>query len=588
MAFLHLFQVSVCFRLILECETKSVHVSRKDVQDFSKHLVSIAQSVSKPTTFNEKQSHSKNNGIEGKDASAESNSNSLPTIQHELSSISSCGTNLKQQSSNLKQSETTESPDDSAIFAGLNFALSPRLWHRRIELGNIVTSCGGIFKCTIDQECTHFIHYGNRMIENFKEFKQAKSQKCQIISPWWLIRSREAGRKLPEIDFPHVYVPGKTLNLQSIPAVKPIQSIQLSCLAEVQHNDDSVFDEIDSLIEKNSKRLKCYAPSTDVEGEDKQNCVFGKTDASVSIGNSCNFIPPANDNTNADQVNSSDYSTCGTVKFTDPEYEKAKSNLFKKCNINPAVTSHSTVDTSDVNTLANCEKVVIAPKTENPQCSSVFLLSALTEPQRASFAKYITKHGGNVLKTSSWDTTCTHLVCGTLARNEKVLSACAAGRWILKPSYVVACKDAGKFVSEQEYEWAHTDQSDLAMASRYWRNERELAQTKNTPFGPFESWNCLLFVNPVRELPFRHVVEAGGGVVTELPSKLTSHLISNILSRLKYVFLENESFLAKVPKNLLVELEKQNVKVLKIDFISDFLIKKGIINENEYFIGLKH
>ncbi len=70
----------------------------------------------------------------------------------------------------------------------------------------------------------------------------------------------------------------------------------------------------------------------------------------------------SNDNTNTDQVNSSDYSTCGTVKFTDLEIRKGKIQFVQKCNINPAVTSHQTVDASDVNTLSNCEKVVIAPK----------------------------------------------------------------------------------------------------------------------------------------------------------------------------------------------------------------------------------
>ena len=37
--------------------------------------------------------------------------------------------------------------------------------------------------------------------------------------------------------------------------------------------------------------------------------------------------------------------------------------------------------------------------------------------------------------------------------SEKFLAACAGGKWILKPSFIAASVEAGRFVSEGGHEW---------------------------------------------------------------------------------------------------------------------------------------
>lgn len=55
--------------------------------------------------------------------------------------------------------------------------------------------------------------------------------------------------------------------------------------------------------------------------------------------------------------------------------------------------------------------------------------------------------GGEVSCESAYDPSSTHLLCMKPARNEKVLSSIAAGKWVLHSSYVEACNKENKFLN---------------------------------------------------------------------------------------------------------------------------------------------
>ena len=42
-----------------------------------------------------------------------------------------------------------------------------------------------------------------------------------------------------------------------------------------------------------------------------------------------------------------------------------------------------------------------------------------------------------------------------LGRSEKMLGSIASGRWVMHPSYIVACKAAGRMVAEDDFEWGN-------------------------------------------------------------------------------------------------------------------------------------
>ncbi|KAL3691050.1 hypothetical protein R1sor_004701 [Riccia sorocarpa] len=78
-----------------------------------------------------------------------------------------------------------------------------------------------------------------------------------------------------------------------------------------------------------------------------------------------------------------------------------------------------------------------------------------TTAQRNNLHYLIKLLGAKVCKSRyEWKDDITHVVLpAPLRRTEKFLAAAAAGRWILKPEYLQASRDAGRFLEEEEYEW---------------------------------------------------------------------------------------------------------------------------------------
>ncbi|KAI8926198.1 hypothetical protein BC831DRAFT_457355 [Entophlyctis helioformis] len=151
---------------------------------------------------------------------------------------------------------------------------------------------------------------------------------------------------------------------------------------------------------------------------------------------------------------------------------------------------------------------------KQPQKQRAFLFSAVPPQLRATLVKTITQLGGGiVLDTDGWSPECTHLIAGSPGRSEKFLAACAAGVWILKPSFVTAATTG--FGHEEDHEWgAAADRSAGAggagasvgaAAARRWRLH---AQTSGSP-GSFADWKVLLVVDEAKRSGFLNVLVAG-------------------------------------------------------------------------------
>ena len=96
----------------------------------------------------------------------------------------------------------------------------------------------------------------------------------------------------------------------------------------------------------------------------------------------------------------------------------------------------------------------------------MFLLSSDTSTDRV--VQIITYLGGRYIQTheyvqmisitiSTFAAEATHLLTASPKRTEKFLGAIACGMWILKPTYLDAYEKAGKWVSEEAYEWCEVD-----------------------------------------------------------------------------------------------------------------------------------
>lgn len=104
-------------------------------------------------------------------------------------------------------SHTSGPPDISRLLSGLILSISQRLWHRREEMHDLVTEMGGTFVWSYDVSCTHYIHQGNMLEESFREFRTVRQAGKWIVSPFWLLHCKEAGRRLPESNYTHTFNP---------------------------------------------------------------------------------------------------------------------------------------------------------------------------------------------------------------------------------------------------------------------------------------------------------------------------------------------------------------------------------------------
>uniref|UniRef100_A0A663MEZ6 DNA topoisomerase II binding protein 1 n=1 Tax=Athene cunicularia TaxID=194338 RepID=A0A663MEZ6_ATHCN len=129
------------------------------------------------------------------------------------------------------------------------------------------------------------------------------------------------------------------------------------------------------------------------------------------------------------------------------------------------------------------EKAVTEDKTdEEPEKHRKFQLSSLNPQERFDYCHLIEELGGIVLEKQCFDPSCTHIVVGHPLRNEKFLASMAAGKWVLHRSYLEACRGAGCFVQEEDYEWGsdsilnvlpgiNVNQKKLALAAMRWRKK---------------------------------------------------------------------------------------------------------------------
>ncbi|KAK9765595.1 protein kinase activating protein dpb11 [Basidiobolus ranarum] len=98
----------------------------------------------------------------------------------------------------------------TSLLQGVTIYVSQRLAHRRNELCDIARELGAQCAWIFDESCTHLIHQGSKVAENFKDFKLAKQKGKMIVSPLWLQKCKELRARVDERDYPHTYVPNKS------------------------------------------------------------------------------------------------------------------------------------------------------------------------------------------------------------------------------------------------------------------------------------------------------------------------------------------------------------------------------------------
>ncbi|XP_075899970.1 SMC5-SMC6 complex localization factor protein 1 isoform X1 [Nelusetta ayraudi] len=113
--------------------------------------------------------------------------------------------------------------------------------------------------------------------------------------------------------------------------------------------------------------------------------------------------------------------------------------------------------------------------------------------------------GGKYIGGSVYQHDSTHLIIPQVLSSEKFLAACAAGKWVLTPDYVLDSVKNGAWLAEGPYEIAIV---------RQWRENVASGRIK----GAFQGWKVLLMVQePTRRDMFKRLLKAGMAKVYDSP-----------------------------------------------------------------------
>ncbi|KAM7063258.1 DNA topoisomerase 2-binding protein 1 isoform 2-T2 [Molossus nigricans] len=226
------------------------------------------------------------------------------------------------------------------------------------------------------------------------------------------------------------------------------------------------------------------------------------------------------------------------------------------------------------------EKIITIEETrEDLKKQYTFQLSSLNPQERIDYCHLIEKLGGLVIEKQSFDPNCTHIVVGHPLRNEKYLASVAAGKWVLHRSYLEACRTAGHFVAEEDYEWGSSSildaltgisvqQRRLALAAMRWRKKIQQSQESGVIEGAFSGWKVILHVaDQSREAGFRRLLQSGGAKV------LPGHSVP-LFKEATHLFSDFNKVKPDDSGVNITEAAAQNVYCLKTEYIADYLTQE--------------
>lgn len=407
----------------------------------------------------------------------------------------------------------------SSLLNGLVFTISQRLWHRREELHDLVTTLGGTFLWTYDGSCTHYLHQGNQVEESFKEFRVARHSGKKIVSPAWLDACKEERKRLPEDEFPHFY-PNNASDLVKakkeevpIPRVPSVPVLPIDTGHE-RRASIAVEPPVD-VPETFAATLDLALP---VNGLRKTNRVVTYAGINCSDDEDARPVPVPT----VDRPSSTEGISQGALGLT--------------------------LDDS---------------KTRR------FMLSAVTASEKTLLTEHLKSLGASISDQVEWDSTVTHLVVKQVTKSEKYLAACAAGIWVLRPEYIEACATAGRFLAESEYEvqpaWTDTT-ADGAIkgAPKAWRMHLGTTGKK----GAFDGWTVLLAVDAKRLPGFSRILKAGHAQVYTI-SDIESDT-SLQASKCTHVITSSHAMRNKIPQSFSSAFPSDAFK--GIEFIAEHLL----------------
>ncbi|XP_034451193.1 SMC5-SMC6 complex localization factor protein 1 [Hippoglossus hippoglossus] len=148
--------------------------------------------------------------------------------------------------------------------------------------------------------------------------------------------------------------------------------------------------------------------------------------------------------------------------------------------------------------------------------SHVFQISGIkARDKKRALVQGIQQLGGKYIGGSVYQHASTHLIIPQVLSSEKFLAACAAGKWVVTPDYVLDSIKNGSWLAEGLYEVTISPVASSAFYPvRQWREKVASGRLK----GAFQGWRVLLMVQePTRRAMFKRLLIAGKAEVFNSP-----------------------------------------------------------------------
>ncbi|KAM9744018.1 SMC5-SMC6 complex localization factor protein 1 isoform 1-T2 [Menidia menidia] len=167
----------------------------------------------------------------------------------------------------------------------------------------------------------------------------------------------------------------------------------------------------------------------------------------------------------------------------------------------------------------------------------VFQISGIKSPNKKRVLVHgIHQLGGKYIGGSVYQHSSTHLIIPQVLSSEKFLAACAAGKWVVTPDYVLDSVRNGSWLAEGPYEVAISIKPSVSFYPvRQWREK----MTNEGITGAFQGWRVLLVVQePTRRAMFKRLLKAGRAEVYDNtpPSfiSITHVMVKPVIKNNKY------------------------------------------------------
>uniref|UniRef100_G3WED9 DNA topoisomerase 2-binding protein 1 n=1 Tax=Sarcophilus harrisii TaxID=9305 RepID=G3WED9_SARHA len=545
----------------------------------------------------------------------------------------------------LKNAQT-EKEEDPKPLHNVVICVSKKLSKKQSELNTIAASLGADYRWSFDETVTHFIYQG-RPNDTNREYKAVKERGIHIVSEHWLLEpllhlSLEGNDEDMVIDpkeikstngeIPNIPKGALTQTLEMRKSFqKQLQEI-MSATSIVKHHGqrnslsrngcDSSSSTPDSTRSLRSGRSRV------LEALRQSRLAIADVNTEPSQSEQIIWDDPTAREERARLASNLQWPTCPTQY---PEFQTNVKNLedsaFQESLQDSAVTEHTLCDPGDVSVTEApkellCEDLETTAKDSHfiptPQAPSIafplanppvaphpkekivqteetpeelekqyrFQLSSLNPQERIDYCHLIEELGGLVLEKQCFDPSCTHIIVGHPLRNEKYLASMAAGKWILHRSYLEACRAAGHFVQEEEYEWGSSSildvltginiqQKKLALAAMRWRKRIQKKQEEGIMEGAFSGWKVILNVDQSREAGFRRLLQSGGAKV------LPGHSVP-LFKEATHLFADFSKLKPDDSRANIAEAAAQKVSCLKPEYIADYLMQESPPLSDQY------